>query len=308
MLFLAADSVTPIISAQTVNALTPGYSNEMAAQTNDIEAKRLNDRANVLINKNDFNGAISNLSAAIRLNPKDPTPYEFRACCYFEIGDVNDSVTDLTKAIQLHPSFTAYLNRGNDYYFMRDYAKAMADLDQSINLCSTNDIAYKTRAAIHGHWDEYELAIKDWSQGLKLNPKDPSALVFRGQAYVNVGRFDDALNDYHDAVRMDPSNAAPYNNIAWLLATCPENKFRDGKQAIKSATKACELTNWKQSIFVDTLAAAYAEDHNYDLAVKYEKQAIAIGGTEEMSKEDMHQRLLLYELQMPYRLKVARQP
>ena len=47
--------------------------------------------------------------------------------------------------------------------------------------------------------------------------------------------------------------------MAWHLCTAPDEKARDGKRAVEAATKACELTEYKNGGYLDTLAAAYAE-------------------------------------------------
>ena len=49
------------------------------------------------------------------------------------------------------------------------------------------------------------------------------------------------------------------NDLAWLLATAPDARFRDGPRAVEHATRACELSGWRDAAALDTLAAAYAE-------------------------------------------------
>src|SRR5262249_19208480 len=62
--------------------------------------------------------------------------------------------------------------------------------------------------------------------------------------------------------------------LAWLWATGPDG-VRDGKRAVEAATRACELTDWKENEFLDTLAAAYAEVGDFDKAVEYQKKAVS---------------------------------
>ena len=66
------------------------------------------------------------------------------------------------------------------------------------------------------------------------------------------------------------------NNLAWLLASHPDPKVRDGAEAVKYAKRACELTEYREAFLVGTLAAAYAENKQFDEAHKMAEKAIEI--------------------------------
>jgi tetratricopeptide (TPR) repeat protein len=103
-------------------------------------------------------------------------------------------------------------------------------------------------------------------------------------------------------VKLDPQSDDALNGLAWLLAACPEAKHRDGKRAVELATKACQLTGWKDVNCIDTLAVAYAETGDFDQAIKYEKQAIE-GLTKDEDKkpgDEFRARLKLFEEKKPY--------
>jgi hypothetical protein len=77
--------------------------------------------------------------------------------------------------------------------------------------------------------------------------------------------------------------------------------FRDAKKAVESATKACELTNWKDDTCLDTLATGQAEAGEFDLAVKWEEAAIKLTpGTEGEMLKWRKERLALYRDKKPY--------
>ena len=99
--------------------------------------------------------------------------------------------------------------------------------------------------------------------------------------------------------RTNPKAAASHNTRAWLLATCRDAKLRDGKKAVESATKACEITNWKQASFLDTLAAALAETGDFEHAVQRQNEAIDLSTTEQ-DKTAYQTRLALYLERKPY--------
>ncbi len=99
----------------------------------------------------------------------------------------------------------------------------------------------------------------------------------------------------------DLSKAAEIAQRARLLATCPEDRQRDGKKAQELAQKACELTHWQNAGFVDTLAAACAAAGQFADAVKWQKKAMADPVFAEREGERARARLALYEAGKPYR-------
>ena len=70
--------------------------------------------------------------------------------------------------------------------------------------------------------------------------------------------------------------------------------------AIDHATRACELTDWKSWSKLDTLAAAYAEAGKFDKAVEFQRKAVEMA-TNDKEKNDMRERLTLYQVGKPYR-------
>ena len=57
--------------------------------------------------------------------------------------------------------------------------------------------------------------------------------------------YENAVADFTEAIRQDPDSASAYTGLAWVGAAAPDAEVRDGKRAIESATRACELTGWK---------------------------------------------------------------
>ena len=80
----------------------------------------------------------------------------------------------------------------------------------------------------------------------------------------------------------------------------PEQRFRDAKRAIEQATRACELTQWKDSAYLDTLAAAYADAGKFDKAAEFEQKAVELV-TEDADKDELLVHLKLYQDRKPYR-------
>lgn len=93
------------------------------------------------------------------------------------------------------------------------------------------------------------------------------------------------------------------NLLAWTQATCANASVRDGKEAVAAATKACDLTRWKEWSWIDTLAAACAEADDFKRAIKFEEKALRTGHPTESERKEMQERLSLYQQSKPFREK-----
>ncbi len=137
-----------------------------------------------------------------------------------------------------------------------------------------------------------------------------SAIKSLARAYYERGRsvkhrgggYGEAISDYETAVRIDRDYARAFSDLAWLRAACPTAEFRDGAKAIENATKACELTDWKDNRYVGTLAAVYAEVGDFATAVKWQKKATDLLTEDKRAKWQAHyeSRLKLYQSGKPY--------
>jgi tetratricopeptide (TPR) repeat protein len=192
----------------------------------------------------------------------------------------------------------AYESRGHIYRNLGDYENAIRDYDAALRLNPSNAFVIKNRAFANFQKGEYAAAITDYNRALRLNPKDAGAWNDRGHNYYQLKQYSRALADYDAALRLEPEHVTALNNRAWLLATCSQDELRDGKRAVASARKACELAKPADYDYVDTLAAAYAEAGYFDLAVKVAEDAIRLAPSSE--KPAIQRRLAIYREKRPY--------
>src|SRR5262249_59920817 len=114
----------------------------------------------------------------------------------------------------------------------------------------------------------------DYPEAIKLDPKDPDAYFTRARVYTARKDYDKAVADYQEVIRLDPKDPDAYDNLAWVLATCPDSKVRDGAKAVDCAATACELTDAESPYCMATLAAALAESGKFEQAVKWQQRAL----------------------------------
>ncbi len=210
-------------------------------------------------------------------------------------------ISDSNGAISLEPNDAlAFYNSGCTWYYKKEYDKAIADYNEAIRLNPRYVLAFNDRGNAWSAKKEYDKAIADCNEAIRLDPKNHDLHYNRGNAWSARKEYDKAIADYNEAIRLDPKNSIPFNCRAWLWATCPNEKFRDGNRAVDSATGACELSEWKNAGHIDTLAAAYAETGDFGKAVEWQEKATKLY-TDAEDKKKGEERLKLYKDKKPYR-------
>ncbi len=195
---------------------------------------------------------------------------------------------------------TDYFYRGGAYYHKDEYDAAIFYLNKAIEINPKDANAYNSRGAAYFKKGEYDRAISNYTKALEINPEYAMAYNNRGNAYNNKGEYERAISDYTKAIEINPRSAATYNDVAWLLATCPDGNYRDGRKAVENASRACELSQWANAAYLDTLAAAYAEAGEFEQAMKWQLKAIDLSITDN-NKTVMQSHLKLYKAGKPYR-------
>jgi tetratricopeptide (TPR) repeat protein len=266
----------------------------------NAQVDRAFDRAEQAASITNLDLAITNYTEAIRLKPDMVAAYNNRGIVYRQKADYDRAIADFNEAIRLDPrNASAYFNRGNAYGDKGDYDKALADETVAIRLKPDFVEAYNARGASYNDKGGYDIALVDCNEAIRLNPNYAEAYYNRGLAYDYKGDYDKALTNYNDAIRLKPDYEWAYNNLARLLAVCPDTSVRNGEKALVYAKKACELSKWKDSLALSSLAAAYAEAGDFDNAVKWENKYLQLNSSKDDS-EKARQRLSLYEQKKPY--------
>jgi hypothetical protein len=118
--------------------------------------------------------------------------------------------------------------------------------------------------------------------------------------WLRLADYGRALAVYDELARTYPDLVEVHSRSAWLRATCPEARYRDGKLAVESARRACELTHWHDAGELEVLAAACAEAGDLGSAVKWQEKALALT-IEPAGVQSCRERLALYLAGKPFR-------
>src|SRR5262249_1908171 len=154
-------------------------------------------------------------------------------------------------------------------------------------------VNWRTRGAIHLEQGEYDRAITDYSEAIRLDPESSWAFNDRGLAWYENKEFERAIADYGEAIRLDPQDSDPVENrsLAWL-------GLRQFDRARQDATGASELTGWTNPDTITHLATVCAESGNFAQAVTRQEQALSLLKSAD-SRDDLEARLAAYKQSKP---------
>ena len=77
----------------------------------------------------------------------------------------------------------------------------------------------------------------------RLLPDNPQSHLALGPVWMGLGRPDETIREYREAMRLDPQSPEAQTRLAWVLATCADPNLRNGAEAEELAKSACDLTN-----------------------------------------------------------------
>jgi tetratricopeptide (TPR) repeat protein len=246
--------------------------------------------------------AMADLDRAIAAVPEAAEPRVLRARLHQQAGNSAGALEDIERVLSRDPDHPSALElRGLIAADSNDYPAAIADFRRLVRQNPGDAVVVGQLGFLYLAAKEPREAIRRFSRALEIDPEQFLARRGRGDAAISIGDHAAAIADLEKALELQPDNDTVLNNLAWVLATSPDDAVRDGKRAIELAQKACELTEWKQPHVISTLAAAHAESGDFDEARKYSRQAVE--GSDEAAevRVQLKNELESYEAGKPWR-------
>jgi tetratricopeptide (TPR) repeat protein len=252
-------------------------------------------RARARAQAKDTKGALDDLKTALNMEPDNITVLLARARVYQMTGDLKNAKADVEAALKNRPdpedqlaarAMLAALAAGAG-----DMDEAISECEQLLKLAPKNANLLTQIGLLYEFNKQSNKAIEKFSEAIgNVDKKDFKLYRHRGDAYLNVGKHAEAIKDYEEAFKLKPDDSGLLNNFAWVLATSPDDKLRNGKRSIEMGLKACQLTGFEQAHILSTLAAGYAETGDFENALKYSTQAVDRGASDgELTAETREQ-------------------
>ena len=208
-----------------------------AIEINPNYADAYNNRGSSKYVLKDYYGAISDFTKAIEINPNDDGYYNNRGIGKSGLKDHNGAIADYTKAIEINPNYAdAYNNRGNSKSDLKDYYGAISDFTKAIEINPNSANDYNNRGNSKSDLNDDYGAISDFTKAIEINPNSANAYNNRGNSKKYLKDYYGAISDYNKAIEISPNEGSSY--IARAISKYLINDFYG---ACQDANKAQEL-------------------------------------------------------------------
>jgi len=166
-----------------------------------------------------------------------------------------------------------FVDRGQAEFDKQDYDRAISDYSEAIRLDATYVAAFGNRGNAYYAKQDYDHAIADYNEVTRLDPNDERAFGNRGDAYYHKQDYDHAIVDYNEAIRLDPKDA----DVLGMRGDAYYHK-QDYDHAIADYNKAIRLDPTNAGNFGNR-GNAYKAKQDYDHAIADYSEVIRLDPT-----------------------------
>lgn len=248
-----------------------------------LEYYRLYDRALFLEKAKRYDDAATMWKSLLEIAPKDQDGRRHLGMVLLLAGRRNEAAP--------------FLQKGN--------ARAITPLMQAIQRLESGQEAARLEISPQPTAQElYYLALVNLRQGdkgaaitqLRQAVEKNPAYAEAHQSLAEMAEPQEALKHWRITIDLRPNHSTALRRAAWILAT--DQKLRNGSEAVALAVRAMLLTESKDAMVLETLAAAYAEANRFDDAIETAQRAIA---ADPESKAAVERRIARYRAGLPWR-------
>lgn len=269
----------------------------------EFEASRIN-LGNALSNTGRLEEAIPSYERGVAINPKFATGYYNYGCAFVRHGRLEEAIVQFQKALEIFPGHK--LARNNLASALLDLgrpAEAVPHCQKIVDDSPDNPKSRTTLGNALAQSGQAEQAVVQYQKVLEIDPTYPDAQNNIGVVLLGLGRLDDALYAWKSILTADPDSLVAARAVAWLLATCPDERYRDGVKALELALRADRFSGGRSAPVAQALAAAYAETGQHASAEVAAERALILARTQGDARlaEQLPEQIGSYRLRKPWR-------
>ena len=257
-----------------------------------------------LYQKGRVDEAIAHYQKALAIEPRYAQAHNNLGAALYQKGQVDEAMAHFQKALAIQPNNAEiYNNFGNALLGKGKADEALRCFQKAVDIAPDFAGARENLGLILFQNGQVDEAIVHYQKAAALQPDNPEFQYNLGYALFLKGEPRGAIAHYQRSLELQPQNAIAGKNLAWILATCPEASVRNGTKAVELAERAARLSGGTNSIFIGTLAAAYAEAGRFSEAVAMAQHARQLAAAQNNAAlvDVLQMQIGLYQAGSPFR-------
>lgn len=152
-----------------------------------------------------------------------------------------------------------FKNKGNVHMKNSEFQEAVTEYSNAIKLNSNNAVYFCNRAAAYSKLDQHSAAIEDCKTAIALDPSYGKAYGRLGIAYSNLNKYEEARAAYENALKYDPGNAMYETN----LKLAEERVISHSGNAIPSEQNPIDISQFINNPALINMATQMLGDSNF---------------------------------------------
>jgi tetratricopeptide (TPR) repeat protein len=246
------------------------------AQQTPENARVRSQLGTLLLTQGRYDEAAAELAEAVRLGPRDPDSRANLGMVFAAQGRLEEAIEQYREALRLKPDQPiVHANFAGALLNLGKIDESIAHSREALRIKPDTGEAHNVLGLALLRQDHAAEAIGHFRQALAIDPRQAAVRTNFGMALAQQGDAAGAAAAYEEALRVQPDFVPALRRLAWLRATVPDRRLRNGPDAVRLAQRACELTARRDPVALETLAAAYAESGRPADAAAVAREAIA---------------------------------
>ncbi len=230
---------------------------------------------NVLSERGRFDAAITQYEQAVAIKPDFADAHNNLGIALARSQRYDDAIAHFRRLLEIEPDSTdAHNNLGMALAGRGQVDQAIAEYRRALEIDARNAEAHYNLGTALAQRGELDPAIEQYRRALEIQPDYVEVRYKLGAILNHQGNIADAVGQLREALRSKPNHVVVMNQLAWILATCPDASIRNGSEAVDLAQRAVRLTGGRDPAILGTLAAANAEAGQFRAALQAARKAI----------------------------------
>lgn len=215
-------------------------------------------KANALLQSAEYDELIRSCNAVLDQSATCVWARFYRGCAYFHQDDLRSAVRDFKQtADDEFFGRTSHIWLGSAYERLKKYQTSLVHYNEALKGGARDASLLVSRGCIMNLLGRWHDAIDDFDQAIELQPDNAWTLNHRGYAYAKLSNFEEALTDFSAALSIDPGLSLAYNFRGFV-----RNQRKDFDTAIEDFTKAVELNPEYAVAYINRGCAYFAKGDN----------------------------------------------